>query len=118
MMEKGRSPEQRRFFSSGGLAPKRTASLQGTDFTLLGGRVAYLDQSAGAQLLYQLRKHRISVFIFPDRGQPALSAASAPVNSFSFNMESWAQNGLRYFVVGDVSAGDIQALSKLMRDAG
>jgi len=91
--------------------------LQGTDFTLLGGRVTYLDQSAGAQLLYQLRKHRISVFIFPDHGQSTASLAPMPVNSFSFNMESWSQNGLRYFVVGDVSADDIQALSKLLHDA-
>ncbi len=43
--------------------------LAGTDFTLLGGRVAYLGQSPGAQLIYQLRKHEISVFIFQDRGQ-------------------------------------------------
>lgn len=92
--------------------------LQGTEFTLLGGRVTYLDQTAGAQLLYQLRKHRISVFIFPDRGQATASAPATPVNSFSFHMESWSQNGLRYFVVGDVSADDIQALSKLLRDAG
>ena len=36
----------------------------------------------------------------------------------SFNLENWTQNGLRYFVVGDVAAEDIQALSKLLRDAG
>ena len=35
----------------------------------------------------------------------------------SFNVENWTQNGLRYFVVGDVGAEDIQALSKLLRDA-
>ena len=36
----------------------------------------------------------------------------------SFNVENWTQNGLRYFVVGDVSAEDIEGLSKLLRDAG
>jgi hypothetical protein len=36
----------------------------------------------------------------------------------SFNVESWAQNGLRYFVIGDVSSEQIKALSKLLRDAG
>jgi anti-sigma factor RsiW len=35
----------------------------------------------------------------------------------SFNMENWTQNGLRYFVVGDLSADDIQALSKLLQGA-
>ena len=41
--------------------------LAGTPFTLLGGRMAYLDQSPGAQLIFQVRQHKISVFIFQDR---------------------------------------------------
>jgi hypothetical protein len=39
------------------------------------------------------------------------------VPAFSFNVESWAKNGLRYFVVGDVANSDIEALSKLLQDA-
>jgi anti-sigma factor RsiW len=89
--------------------------LQGSDFTLLGGRLTYLDQSPGAHLIYQLRKHEISVFIFQDRG--SRSASPEPVHKLSFNMESWTQDGLRYFVVGDVGQGDIAALSKLLRGA-
>ena len=92
--------------------------LQGTDFTLLGGKVTYLAQTPGAQLIYQLRKHEISVFIFPDQGEATAIAASSPHRELSFNEENWTQNGLRYFVVGDVSADDIHALSKLLRDAG
>ncbi len=92
--------------------------LQGTDFTLVGGRVTYLSQSSGAQLIYRLRQHEISVFIFQDRGDEAAAPASAPVSMLSFTVESWAKNGLRYFVVGDVGAQDIENLSKLLRDAG
>jgi anti-sigma factor RsiW len=92
--------------------------LQGTEFTLLGGRVTYFAQTPGAHLIYQLRKHEISVFIFQDRGEETASPSSAPVHAVSFNVENWTQNGLRYFVVGDVGAEDIQALSKLLRDAG
>jgi hypothetical protein len=33
-------------------------------------------------------------------------------------MESWTQDGLRYFVVGDVEARDIEALSSLLHGAG
>lgn len=91
--------------------------LAGSEFTLLGGRVAYLGQAPGAQLIYQVRKHEISVFIFQDQG-PGMGVPSAPMQALSFNVENWSQNGLRYFVVGDVNAGDIQALSKLLRDAG
>ena len=91
--------------------------LAGSEFTLLGGRVAYLGQAPGAQLIYQVRKHEISVFIFQDQG-PGMGVPSTPLRALSFNVENWSQNGLRYFVVGDVNADDIQALSKLLRDAG
>lgn len=91
--------------------------LAGTDFTLLGGRVAYMGQTPGAQLIYQIRKHEISVFIFQDRGTN-MSASSTPMRELSFNVENWSQNGLRYFVVGDVSADDIEAISKLLKSAG
>ncbi len=40
------------------------------------------------------------------------------LHAMSFNVENWTQDSLRYFVVGDVSADDIQALSKLLKDAG
>src|SRR5262249_19598246 len=40
--------------------------LQSTDFTLLGGRVTYLEQTPGAHLIFQIRKHQISVFLFPE----------------------------------------------------
>ena len=92
--------------------------LQGTDFTLLGGRVSYLAQTPGAQLIYQIRKHEISVFIFQDRTMETAPITSDVTNALSFNVENWSQNGLHYFVVGDVNADDIRALSKLLRDAG
>lgn len=92
--------------------------LQGTDFTLIGGRVTYLAQAPGAQLVYRLRKHQISVFIFQNRGGETALLASRPVSAFSFNAESWTKNGLTYFVFGDVGKDDIEALSKLLRDAG
>jgi len=92
--------------------------LQGSEFTLLGGRVTYLEQTPGAHLIYQLRKHRISVFIVPEQSGQLAKLPSGPASALSFNLQSWTQNGLRYFVVGDVSADDIQALSKLFHNAG
>jgi len=92
--------------------------LQGTDFTLVGGRVTYLAQTPGAQLIFQMRKHEISVFIFQDRGEETAALPSGPTHAASFTVENWSQNGLRYFVVGDVNANDIEALSKLLRNAG
>jgi len=97
--------------------------LQGSEFTLLGGRVTYFAQTPGAHLIYQVRKHEVSVFIFQDRtfgdhGEETATLPTGPVHALSFNAESWAQGGLRCFVVGDVGPEEIQALSKLLRDAG
>ena len=89
--------------------------LQGTPFELIGGRVTYLAQAPGAQLIYRLRKHEISVFIFQERD--SVSVSSRPMQAHSFQVESWIQNGLHYFVIGDVSENDIEALSKLLKAA-
>jgi anti-sigma factor RsiW len=92
--------------------------LPGSEFSLLGGRVAYLEQVSGAHLIYQVRKHEISVFIFPDREGAMRSLSSGAANAASFNMQTWMKNGLRYFVIGDASSEDIKALSKLLQNAG
>jgi anti-sigma factor RsiW len=88
--------------------------LQGTQFSLIGGRVAYLEQSAGAHLIFQVRQHKISVFIFPERGEKIPSLPPGPVNELSFNVESWTNGGLQYFVIGDTSPEDVRTLSKLL----
>lgn len=91
--------------------------LQGSAFSLLGGRVAYLQQSVGAHLIYQVRQHKISVFIFPEHETEGMTVPSGLANEASFNIESWTQNGLRYFAIGDAGAQDIAALSKLLQGA-
>jgi anti-sigma factor RsiW len=87
--------------------------LQGTEFTLVGGRVAYLGQHAGAQLIYQWRKHIISVFIFQRVAESP--HASGPVRANTFNFASFADGGLQYFVVGDANPEQIRQLGELMR---
>jgi anti-sigma factor RsiW len=96
--------------------------LQNTEFSLLGGRMTYLDQTPGAHLIYDVRKHHISVFVFQERSLSLKLPANLDENSLSpkqlpFNMETWTQGGLRYFVIGDASAGDIGSLAKLFKAA-
>jgi anti-sigma factor RsiW len=90
--------------------------LQNSEFSLLGGRMAYLDQAPGAHLIYDVRKHHISVFIFQEQSLRAkLDDNSLAPKQLSFNMETWSQGGLRYFVIGDASAADIDSLAKLFK---
>lgn len=90
--------------------------LQGTDFTLLGGRVAYLGQAPGAELIYQVRKHNVSVFIFPSSLIRA-GDLSRIGKEHSFNLESWSEDGLFYVVFGDTSLDDIHKLASLLKSA-
>ena len=92
--------------------------LQNTEFSLLGGRMTYLEQTPGAYLIYDARKHHISVFVFQERSLPArLEDNSLSPNKLPFNMETWSQSGLRYFVIGDASPADIDSLAKLLKTA-
>jgi anti-sigma factor RsiW len=90
--------------------------LQNSGFSLLGGRMTYLDQTPGAHLIYEVGKHRISVFVLQERSlRGGLDQNSPVTKNLSFNMETWTQGGLRYFVVGDASATDIDDLAKLFK---
>ena len=90
--------------------------LQNTGFTLVGGRMTYLDQVPGAQLIYDVRKHHISVFIFPEAALgTSLGNKFASPGTTTFNMQTWAQGGLRYFIIGDANAADIDRLAKLFK---
>ncbi len=92
--------------------------LADTPFRLIGGRVTYLDQAPGAQLLFASGKHQVSVFIFQDRDRLAQLGSSPPdKEKLQFTIETWAAGGLRYFVVGDISPGDIHALAALLKAA-
>ena len=92
--------------------------LQNTEFSLLGGRMTYLDQTPGAHLIYDVGKHHISVFVFQERSLPArLDKDPASPKQLTFNMETWTQGGLRYFVIGDASAANINSLAKLFKAA-
>ena len=90
--------------------------LTNSEFSLLGGRMTYLDQMPGAHLIYDFRKHHISVFVFQERSLPAKCYEKflSPKN-LSFNTETWSQGGLRYFVIGDANAADIKNLAKLFK---
>ena len=92
--------------------------LQNSEFHLIGGRMAYLSQSPGAQLLFGIRKHQISVFIAQEsRGFAPLGSGSSTEQKLNFNLETWSDLGLRYVVVSDTNMADVDALSNLLRAA-
>ena len=85
--------------------------LQGSPFELLGGKVTYLDQTPGAELLFTVRKHVLSVFIFKDSPELDRALGSGELlRRLSFSLESWTDGGLRYVIITDAGRSDIDDL--------
>jgi anti-sigma factor RsiW len=94
-------------------------NLSGTDFELVGGRLTYVQQVPAAQLVFGIRKHRISVFMLRDGAAVAtLGNDTAPVRRTGFNTQTWVEDGVRYFAISDVNPADIRKLCDLLKQAG
>jgi len=83
-------------------------------FTLIGGKVVYAGQNPGAELLYQMRQHKISIFVFQVKTTGSAPAAS---HDLSFNVSSWTQGGLRYYMVTDANKDEAGKLAVMFQQA-
>lgn len=89
--------------------------LAGTDYSLVGGRMVFLEREPTAMLVYKRGAHIISVFITQERFP--LDRLDSPFLSSSFHIESWRQGTLRYCVITDADPHEVQPLVTLMRSA-
>jgi anti-sigma factor RsiW len=92
--------------------------LQDSEFQLIGGRMAYIEHSPAAQLLFGVRKHHISVFILQNSESLSKNLGRQTTgHRLDFNLETWAQDGLRYIAISDSNVADVEKLSSLLRTA-
>lgn len=84
--------------------------LDGSTFELIGGKLTYFDQNPGAELLFGVRKHVISVFIFKDNAEVRRQSDFVNAQRLAFNVESWSDAGLRYVMVSDAGRADLDDL--------
>ena len=92
--------------------------LQGSPFELVGGKMTYLDQNPGAELLFTVRKHVLSVFIFKDSPELDRALGSGELmRKLSFNIESWTDGGLRFLIITDAGRSDIDDLRARFAEA-
>lgn len=91
--------------------------LQNSEFTLIGGRLVYFQHNPGAQLLFHVRKHQISVFIFRENAGVQLTHGESDATRLAFHTETWSSGGLRYYIISDASAADVHNLGELMKGA-
>jgi anti-sigma factor RsiW len=94
--------------------------LEGTQFTLVKGRVTSFQREPAAQLIFGARKHRISVFVFPDHGRmAALGEETSPIQSVGFATETWVEDGVRYFAISDLEGSEsVRQLCELLKQPG
>jgi len=91
--------------------PVENFSAQG--FPLIGGRLDYLANHPAAALVYQRRKHFISVFLIPATGEPDRSESSTTERGY--NEISWTRGSMNYWLVSDLGPSELEELAKLLR---
>jgi anti-sigma factor (TIGR02949 family) len=88
--------------------------LQQQGFTLLGGRVDYLDQRPCATLVYKIRDHTIDVFVRPD-ARRIMPSALRTVRGI--NVAHASGSGMDWLAVSDVSPDVLTAFVRELADA-
>ena len=90
--------------------------LAGTDFTLVGGRLVFVEREPSALLLFKYRSHYLSVFVIPDR-KPFSRLGDSIRQHDAFTVESWRQGDLRYVLITDTDATQASRLHALLQPA-
>jgi anti-sigma factor RsiW len=75
-------------------------------FTLIGGRLDYIDGKAVASIVYRRRTHVINLFVA--QGRSLRSSAGEARHDAGFNIERWSRRGLEFFAVSDINADELQ----------
>jgi anti-sigma factor RsiW len=86
----------------------------GSNFKLVGAKVAYAGQHPGAELWYEAGPHKISVFIFQAQDSHDKTVTS---HDLSFNVTRWTEGGLEYYLVTDASQDEAGKLVEMFKQA-
>jgi anti-sigma factor RsiW len=90
--------------------PVRDLANQG--YPLIGGRLDYVGNRDVAALVYQLRKHYINVFVWPDDGQQ--TKAPQTISRQGYNVVCRSNGSMRLCGVSDVSADDLRQFMEIL----
>ncbi len=82
-------------------------------FTLIGGRLDYLDGRTVCALVYQRRKHIINLFVA--QRSTADTFASGKDVFQGYNLLSWSDGGLEFWAVSDLAADELQEFADKFR---
>ncbi|HEY7243899.1 MAG TPA: anti-sigma factor [Xanthobacteraceae bacterium] len=87
------------------LAPP-VVDLTAQGFTMIGGRLDYLDGRAVACIVYRRRKHVINLFVAPAAD---FTARGARLDSLQgYGICRWTAHGLEFFAVSDINPDELR----------
>jgi len=87
------------------------SDLSADGFSLVGGRLDYLDGKTVVALVYRRNKHPINVFIVPaTTNRDTLSV----VTRRGYNVLSWTHHEMNYWVVSDLNEPELRRFSELV----
>ena len=81
------------------------ADLTAQGFTLMGGRLDYVDAKPVAAIVYRRRVHIINLFCAPAPGSGDRAAVMESLHGF--NVRRWRENGLSLWAVSDINADEL-----------
>ena len=89
-------------------------------FTLLGGRLDYIDGEPVASVIYQRRKHVINLFVAQRLGAEHATVTARTVQGY--NVRHWTAQGLDFWAVSDLDGEElgefVQKISAALHPTG
>jgi anti-sigma factor (TIGR02949 family) len=74
-------------------------------FTLIGGRLDYVDARPVGAVIYRRRSHVINLFVAQTSSTERQAAKTETIQGF--NIRRWSDQGLRYWAVSDLAADEL-----------
>jgi len=79
-------------------------------FTLLGGRLDYVDGEPVAAIVYQRRKHVINLFVAQRLGSRLGGTKSETIQGY--NVRHWTEQGLDFWAVSDLATDELDEFAR------
>jgi anti-sigma factor RsiW len=86
-------------------------------FSLMGGRLDYLERRPVAALVYRHRSHVINVFACPVMAGEEHETTPEAANIRGYNLLYWTAGDVTYWVVSDASRADLMTFRNLVQEA-
>jgi len=84
-------------------------------FTLIGGRLDYIDARPVGAIVYRRRLHVINLFVAQTASTESRAARTETFQGF--NVRNWSEGGLNYWAVSDIAADELAEFSEKFQGA-